>query len=82
VNQFSHNLIDKLATLKVILLGNSNVGKTSIINKYIKDVFYEKPSATVGVDFANKILTKDDLKEVSRTTSTFSDLKGSEHKDS
>lgn len=43
-----------MATLKVILLGNSNVGKTSIINKYVKGVFYDKPTATVGVDFANK----------------------------
>lgn len=52
------------------------MGKTSIINKYVKNVFYEKPSATVGVDFANKILSKDDLHLKSNSTSTCDDLKG------
>jgi len=46
------------------------VGKTSIINKYVKNVFYEKPSATVGVDFANKILSKNDLHLKSNSAST------------
>ena len=57
--------------LKVILLGSCNVGKTSIINKYVKGVFYEKPNSTVGVDFANKPLSKEDFK--SRSASTCED---------
>ena len=52
----------KVATLKVILLGSCNAGKTSIINKYVKGVFYEKPSTTVGVDFATKPIKKEELK--------------------
>ena len=56
----------------MILLGSCNVGKTSIINKYVKGVFYEKPTTTVGVDFATKAISKDELK--SRSTSTCSDF--------
>jgi GTPase SAR1 family protein len=62
----------KMATLKVILLGSCNVGKTSIINKYVKGVFYEKPATTVGVDFAMKPITRDELK--TRSASTCSDF--------
>ena len=53
--------MQKTATLKVILLGSCNVGKTSIINKYTKGVFYEKSTSTVGVDFANKPLSREEL---------------------
>ena len=52
-------------------MGSCNVGKTSIINKYVKGVFYEKPSPTVGIDFANKLVTKEQLK--SRSASTCDD---------
>jgi GTPase SAR1 family protein len=54
----------------VILLGSCNVGKTSIINKYTKGVFYEKNSSTVGVDYANRPLSKEELQLKSRTAST------------
>jgi len=62
----------KVATLRVILLGSCNVGKTSIINKYVHGVFYEKPTTTVGVDFAKKSISRDELKQ--RSTSTCSDF--------
>lgn len=75
--------------MKVILLGNANVGKTSIINKYVKGVFYDKPTATVGIDFAYKQISKDELTKIAgnaNTTSTSSEMQGvfksSEHKDS
>lgn len=54
----------------------------------MKGVFYEKPTATVGVDFAIKQITKDELKNPgnTNTTSSCSDMqgffKGSDHKDS
>ena len=58
----------KVATLRVILLGSCNVGKTSIINKYVHGVFYEKPTTTVGVDFAKKSISRDELKQRSAST--------------
>jgi GTPase SAR1 family protein len=45
----------------VILLGDSNVGKTCIINKYVKNSFINHNKSTIGVDFANKPLSKDEL---------------------
>lgn len=49
------------------MLGHSYVGKTSILNKYIKNIFNEGSRPTVGVDFANKHISRVDLK--SRSTS-------------
>jgi GTPase SAR1 family protein len=57
----------KSMALKVILLGNSGVGKTSIINKYVKNVFSDNLKPTIGVDFANKPIYNHELK--SRSTS-------------
>ena len=42
--------------VKVILIGNSNVGKTSIIKRYVNSEFEEQYQATIGVDFTVKSL--------------------------
>ena len=41
---------------KVLVIGDSNVGKTSIIKMYAHGTFTKQYRATVGVDFALKIL--------------------------
>ena len=40
--------------LKVIILGDSGVGKTSLMNQYVKKKFTTKYKATIGADFLNK----------------------------
>lgn len=37
--------------LKIVLIGDSGVGKTVILKRYIDDVFLEDTKATIGVDF-------------------------------
>ena len=39
---------------KVVLVGDSFVGKTNIMSKYIKNEFHEDSKATVGVEFGSK----------------------------
>ena len=39
---------------KVVLVGDSFVGKTNIMSKYLKDEFHEDSKATVGVEFGSK----------------------------
>lgn len=46
---------------KVILIGSSSVGKTCIINKYVKNIFSVDTKTTIGVDFSNKLITKDEI---------------------
>lgn len=42
--------------LKIILVGNSSTGKTSIINRYIKNIFTNSYKATIASEFSYKIL--------------------------
>eukprot|EP00310_Coccolithus_braarudii_P023149 CAMPEP_0183357048 /NCGR_PEP_ID=MMETSP0164_2-20130417/45349_1 /TAXON_ID=221442 /ORGANISM="Coccolithus pelagicus ssp braarudi, Strain PLY182g" /LENGTH=206 /DNA_ID=CAMNT_0025530593 /DNA_START=39 /DNA_END=659 /DNA_ORIENTATION=+ len=44
----------KKAILKVIILGDSGVGKTSLMNRYCKDRFSQKYKATIGADTMTK----------------------------
>ncbi|XP_077598462.1 ras-related protein Rab-38-like isoform X2 [Stigmatopora nigra] len=45
--------------LKVLVIGDLGVGKTSIIKRYVHRVFSQGYRATVGVDFALKVLQVD-----------------------
>ena len=42
--------------LKIIVVGNSGTGKTSFVNKWIKDTFEETYKATVVSEFSYKIV--------------------------
>ena len=42
--------------LKLMILGDSNVGKSSILNKYCKNDFSGKYKTTIGIDFQIKYL--------------------------
>ena len=46
--------------IKALLIGDSTVGKTSIIGKYLDKNFSDKTKNTVGIDFKNIKLTIDD----------------------
>ena len=41
--------------VKVILIGDSGVGKTNIMSKFLKNEFMEESKATVGVEFGSKL---------------------------
>ena len=50
--------------IKVILLGNTTVGKTSLIIKYIKNEFSFNYLQTLGLDFKQKIFKKKNGKDI------------------
>jgi len=45
--------------LKVMLLGESAVGKTSVFHRFVKNAYSETYKATIGADFYSKELTVD-----------------------
>ncbi|KAK7160450.1 hypothetical protein R3I93_008180 [Phoxinus phoxinus] len=44
---------------KIVLVGNSSVGKTSLLRRFCDDCFHPGTCATVGIDFSVKTLTVD-----------------------
>jgi Ras-related protein Rab-1A len=49
---------------KILLLGDSNVGKTCFLLRYIDDTFTENHISTIGVDYKIKLVTSPDQKIV------------------
>ena len=41
---------------KIIIIGDTNVGKTALLSKYLKGIFQASPLPTVGTEFATKII--------------------------
>ncbi|RKP40355.1 P-loop containing nucleoside triphosphate hydrolase protein [Dimargaris cristalligena] len=58
----SPNYRDTVATFKLLLIGDSNVGKSSLILRFTDDIFLppEETSATIGVDFRVKLYDVED----------------------
>ena len=52
-----------LQSFKVVLMGDSGVGKTSIVNRYTKDTFEDNNLSTAGVCFFSKLLENTETKE-------------------
>ncbi|KAJ8653924.1 hypothetical protein O0I10_010372 [Lichtheimia ornata] len=54
----------EIPTLKLLLIGNSNVGKSSLLLRFTDDTFLpqEEVSATIGVDFKVAMMDVDDQK--------------------
>jgi len=50
----------KKVLLKVIILGDSGVGKTSLMNQYVNKKFSTSYKATIGADFLTKEVLVDD----------------------
>jgi Ras-related protein Rab-6A len=45
---------------KIVFLGNQNVGKTSIIHRFIYETFEENYQATIGIDFMSQKMFVED----------------------
>lgn len=50
---------DVLTTLKILIIGESGVGKSSLLLRFTDDTFDPEQAATIGVDFKVKTLTVD-----------------------
>lgn len=50
---------DILTTLKILIIGESGVGKSSLLLRFVEDNFDPEQTLTIGVDFKTKRLTID-----------------------
>ena len=55
---------NSLGKFKVVFLGESSVGKTSLINRFLNDTFDNVYRATIGIDFMTKRVYREDQKTV------------------
>ena len=51
------NVLNTSIVLKILLLGNGSVGKTSLINRYLKNVYNPVYLTTIGIDQSIKFLS-------------------------
>jgi len=51
--------LSQLNTLKILLIGDDAVGKTSFFHRFTDDTFSPNPPATIGVDFKIKMVLLD-----------------------
>ena len=49
-----NNNVKEEYKLKVVVVGDSGVGKTNLIKRFINDTFNKDSKATVGVEFLSK----------------------------
>ena len=59
----SQNQAPNLKSFKIVLMGDSGVGKTSIVNRYTLNEFKNNILASSGVGFTSKLLTFSDINE-------------------
>ena len=50
----------KCYVVRIIIIGDQSVGKTNILNRYVKDEFSEEYAITIGMDFLISNLELDD----------------------
>ena len=43
---------------KLVLIGDSGVGKTNILSRYICNEFFNTTKSTLGIEFGSKIINK------------------------
>ena len=43
-------------SFKILFLGGIGVGKTCIINRYVKNIFINDQTPTIGIDYKSKIV--------------------------
>jgi small GTP-binding protein len=43
-------------SFKIVLIGDSSVGKTNLVSQFVRNSFYTELRATIGVDFATKTM--------------------------
>jgi len=69
----------KKILLKIIILGNSSVGKTCIMNQYVNKKFSSKYRVTIGADFLTKEIMIDDKLVTIQIWDTAGQARGIDH---
>ncbi|KAA8494526.1 Ras-related protein Rab7 [Porphyridium purpureum] len=54
------NMRSKTKLLKIVILGDSGVGKTSLMERYVNQRFSQQYKATIGADFLSKDIELED----------------------
>ena len=48
--------LEKLPLVKLMVLGDAQVGKTSVMNRYIEEEFQSHTMCTIAIEFRSKVV--------------------------
>jgi GTPase SAR1 family protein len=54
--------LEHVQTFKILIIGDSNVGKSSLMTRFVHGIFNTQYIATIGVDFQIAIVNTGDYK--------------------
>jgi GTPase SAR1 family protein len=60
----------KRQTIKLVLLGESGVGKSSLALRFVSNQFKPYSESTIGASFMSKAITVDDVDEDAKNSSS------------
>lgn len=70
----SFDNITEQCVIKIMLLGNQGVGKTSLLMRFMENKFSYSPNSTIGIDFKEKIISHNYLAELTGNSTLDKDI--------
>jgi small GTP-binding protein len=60
MNKYRNFVLEPKYTFKILMIGDESIGKSSILQQYVENTFFNKYTSTIGIDFNIKYTNVND----------------------